>query len=92
MRKLNITITLTFAGIAILGWVHVTFRVYVLSFFNPPLIYIVVPCVFSVLAAVGWVLIAIGEGRGDGETHCRKCGYILRGLSEPRCSECGEPV
>ncbi len=26
----------------------------------------------------------------DGECRCRKCGYILRGLSEPRCPECGE--
>ena len=28
----------------------------------------------------------------DGETRCRKCGYILRGISEPRCSECGERI
>ena len=27
-----------------------------------------------------------------GETRCRKCGYILRGLTEPRCSECGERI
>ncbi len=26
------------------------------------------------------------------ETRCRKCGYILRGISEPRCSECGERI
>ena len=26
----------------------------------------------------------------DNEIHCRKCGYILRGITEPRCSECGE--
>lgn len=24
------------------------------------------------------------------ETRCRRCGYILRGISEPRCPECGE--
>lgn len=28
--------------------------------------------------------------RSDNDTHCRKCAYILRGLSEPRCPECGE--
>ena len=28
----------------------------------------------------------------EGETRCRKCGYILRGISEPRCSECGERI
>ena len=26
------------------------------------------------------------------ETRCRKCGYILRGITEPRCSECGERI
>ena len=27
-----------------------------------------------------------------GETLCRACGYILRGISEPRCPECGERI
>jgi predicted amidophosphoribosyltransferase len=22
--------------------------------------------------------------------HCRRCGYNLKGLTEPRCPECGE--
>jgi hypothetical protein len=35
---------------------------------------------------------AAGQRVGDGETHCRQCGYILRGLSEPRCPECGEAI
>jgi hypothetical protein len=26
------------------------------------------------------------------ETRCRKCNYILRGISEPRCPECGEKI
>lgn len=26
------------------------------------------------------------------ETCCRKCQYILRGITEPRCPECGEPI
>ena len=26
------------------------------------------------------------------ETRCRKCDYILRGISEPRCPECGERI
>ena len=29
---------------------------------------------------------------GDKETRCRKCGYILRGITEPKCSECGERI
>ena len=28
----------------------------------------------------------------DGHTRCGKCGYILKGLTEPRCSECGEQI
>ena len=28
----------------------------------------------------------------DGETRCRRCQYILRGLPEPRCPECGERI
>ncbi len=28
----------------------------------------------------------------DGETRCRKCGYILKGIREPICSECGERI
>jgi hypothetical protein len=28
----------------------------------------------------------------DGESRCRRCSYILRGLSAPRCPECGEAV
>ncbi|GMU24131.1 MAG: hypothetical protein AMXMBFR13_42080 [Phycisphaerae bacterium] len=28
----------------------------------------------------------------DQETRCRQCGYILRGISEPRCPECGERI
>ncbi len=26
------------------------------------------------------------------ETRCRKCHYILRGIREPICSECGERI
>jgi hypothetical protein len=28
----------------------------------------------------------------DGYLHCLKCDYILKGLSEPRCPECGERI
>lgn len=33
-----------------------------------------------------------GTRREDDETRCRKCGYILRGITEPRCPECGERI
>lgn len=34
----------------------------------------------------------VEEMTGEGETRCRKCRYILKGLSAPRCPECGEPI
>jgi hypothetical protein len=43
---------------------------------------------------VAYVLLTrrFGPPPPDGELHCRKCGHILRGLSEPRCPECGEAI
>ena len=42
---------------------------------------------------VFWLIQRVGERSGiKGECQCRKCGYILRGLREPRCSECGERI
>lgn len=37
-----------------------------------------------------WVYHLLTEvPREKGCTYCGRCGYILRGLVEPRCSECG---
>jgi len=30
--------------------------------------------------------------RSDGHTRCGKCAYILKGLKEPRCPECGTRI
>ena len=32
------------------------------------------------------------DGQADSETRCRKCHYILKGITEPRCPECGERI
>lgn len=34
----------------------------------------------------------VPTGPDDGMLHCLKCGYTLKGLSEPRCPECGERI
>ena len=57
---------------------------------------------YPVLASAGSVLLALivygrltcafGPQANDNETRCRKCGYILQGLPEPRCPECGERI
>lgn len=41
-----------------------------------------------------WALYVFGgkSFRQDGHTYCGHCGYILKGLAEPRCSECGQEI
>ena len=34
----------------------------------------------------------IDDCTAEGQTRCRKCRHILRGITEPRCPECGEPI
>ncbi|GMU21387.1 MAG: hypothetical protein AMXMBFR13_14800 [Phycisphaerae bacterium] len=57
-----------------------------------PLAYYAPPIILSI-----WVYHILGPITVDHpwskiETRCRKCGYILRGISEPRCPECGERI
>lgn len=44
------------------------------------------------LAAYSALTRAYGPKGLGTETICRRCGYILRGITEPRCPECGEPI
>jgi hypothetical protein len=48
----------------------------------------------TLAAAFGayWLLAHWLGSNTDGELHCRRCDHILRGLSEPRCPECDEPI
>ena len=48
---------------------------------------------FSTLVAVGvYTLLAFRRRPPDGNTYCGSCGYILKGLTVPRCPECGKPI
>jgi DNA-directed RNA polymerase subunit RPC12/RpoP len=49
-------------------------------------------CVGIPVAVVVILVVALRKKDGDRETRCRRCGYILRGISEPRCPECGERI
>ena len=44
------------------------------------------------LPALSSVVLVYGLGKPltDGHTHCGNCNYILKGLTVPRCPECGE--
>jgi hypothetical protein len=44
------------------------------------------------MAAVDLIRFKLAHFARGPLTRCRKCGYILRGISEPRCPECGERI
>jgi hypothetical protein len=55
------------------------------AYFLPPAI-----VAFGVYGVVTWR--PRRSSQASGEESCRRCGYILRGLTEPRCPECGERI
>ena len=48
-------------------------------------------CSFSILLYAGMEMLS-DEKPKPNETRCRKCHHILRGITEPRCPECGERI
>ncbi len=53
--------------------------------------FLVSPFLFVGLAVYDRLVPRFGRAVGE-HLHCLKCGYILKGLSEPRCPECGERI
>lgn len=43
-------------------------------------------------ALLAYHLLSARRPRPDGHTRCGPCGYILKGLREPRCPECGRAI
>jgi hypothetical protein len=43
------------------------------------------------VSAYAWLTVRYGTVLQD-QPRCRKCGYLLRGLSRPQCPECGEHI
>jgi len=58
----------------------------------PARLIIFIPVLIVPIAIYGVLTYRYGPRPIDRETRCRKCGYILRGISEPRCPECGERI
>jgi hypothetical protein len=56
------------------------------------LVVIVLLAILPGIVVYGLLTRCFGPPARDGETHCRKCDHVLRGISEPRCSECGEAI
>lgn len=90
MQKVTKNITLVLSIVAAGIWVGLLWRTF--PYFTCAANQLRIPVWLSVFAALGWVLLHLREIRGDDETRCRKCRHILRGISEPRCPECGERI
>jgi ribosomal protein L37E len=70
----------------LLGWMPVTpmvFRIAVITFATLPMMLGV---------TIMYEFLRSRMSRNVEELRCRRCGYNLRGLKEPRCPECGERV
>jgi hypothetical protein len=96
MRRINVAVTLVLAFLAVISWAYVVYTAthpwgnlwHFSGFVYPALM----AAVFTACSCLGWIILNVRHVRGDDELRCRKCKHILRGLSEPRCPECGEPI
>ncbi len=57
-----------------------------------PTVVWVSPGIVLAVAIYGLLTRYYGPASGDAETRCRNCRYILRGITEPGCPECGERI
>ena len=48
--------------------------------------------VTSLTTVVAFYVLGARSSPQDGHTYCGHCGYILKGITEPRCPECGERI
>ena len=91
MRIANRVVTIALAISAAGVWVLTLRPRLLLTYFDSDL-FLACAITLSVAACLGWVLLCVSEIRRDDETRCRNCRHILRGISEPRCPECGERI
>lgn len=92
MRKPTLIATVVLTGLAMISWYFTSIGRVWFNSMSYPDVQIAMSVGLSFAACLGWVLLVVLDTRRDNETRCRKCGYILRGLSEPRCPECGESI
>ena len=92
MKWTNLAITLVLTAIALAFWLRSAYYFFTLGATRMSDWSTLGCVVFSLSACVGWVLCVVIGLRADQYTRCRKCRYVLRGITEPRCPECGEPI
>ena len=72
-------------------WIEATTNLGLRPAFCLSAIFLLIPAMAIPTAVYGVLTRLCGGGSTqEKETRCRECGYILRGIPEPRCSECGE--
>jgi len=91
MHKFNVVITTVLTVIAVLLWGGKAVEIVLDGGIGRTQLWEITK-VFTMLACVGWILVTIASSRQDDYTRCRRCRHILRGITEPRCPECGEPI
>lgn len=94
MQRVHVAVTIALGAAAALWWAYVSIlpslgveTALVYDALQVPLGY-----ALTFAACFGWLLVWLGERKRESETRCRRCGYVLRGISEPRCPECGERI
>ena len=55
-------------------------------------LFVMFPTVVTVVVFLAVDRYLRGQESGEFETRCRKCRHILKGITEPRCPECGERI
>lgn len=50
------------------------------------------PLLIAAFSVYGFLTVRWGPHAAGNETRCRNCNYILRGITEPRCPECGARI
>ena len=94
MRRTNLLLSGIFAVAAGVTWFYaVGMRGYVrFGVSLPHENFVPLAVTLTAVACFLWLLAWVERRRMDDQTRCRKCGYILRGITEPRCPECGEKI
>ena len=88
---LRIVVSVIVGGIAGFVLLWAGYGLYV-STMNHLLVVVIVASLAGPILATVFAHVVTPRETKDGHTRCGKCGYILKGLTEPRCSECGERI
>ena len=92
MKKASTVVTVCLAVMALVAWLMAA-EPGLIGYYPPyPSTMTALAVTLSVAACLGWLMLWLSPAHHDNETRCRQCGYILRGITEPRCPECGERI